>query len=247
MKELNLNDFPNDLTLCEVHGNSRGKHAALFCCLSASWQGCSTVIGCKGEASKEATPLNLLFWFPWQRLVPLQFTHICAWRRDGRAHRGQPMPSEVSLAQILFVLHLRVRAMAGYSGPRSCTWTEVVAHVSYNSSSLTQRRTTTSSCDITLLTCLLIGSYRFCIVPLLTLLTGKGRPLWRRKYDGEWPLSKDRLSFRFYFVRFFYVSDYFLIIIWLDNGLLPAELIAVVKMICTKRLWTFFSNHLNSF
>uniref|UniRef100_A0A672Z1F6 Microtubule associated tumor suppressor 1a n=1 Tax=Sphaeramia orbicularis TaxID=375764 RepID=A0A672Z1F6_9TELE len=36
-----------------------------------------------------------------------------------------------------------------------------------------------SSCDLTLLTCLLIGSYRFCIIPLLAALNGNYRKLWR--------------------------------------------------------------------
>uniref|UniRef100_A0A3Q4I856 Uncharacterized protein n=1 Tax=Neolamprologus brichardi TaxID=32507 RepID=A0A3Q4I856_NEOBR len=56
--------------------------------------------------------------------------------------------------------------MAGYTGLRSCTWTEFPAHV-FNSSSLLAQGSAASSCDLTLLTCLLIGSYRFCIIPLL--------------------------------------------------------------------------------
>uniref|UniRef100_A0A3Q3W7K8 Uncharacterized protein n=1 Tax=Mola mola TaxID=94237 RepID=A0A3Q3W7K8_MOLML len=32
-----------------------------------------------------------------------------------------------------------------------------------------------SSCDLSLLTCMLIGSYRFCIIPLLAALNEKDR------------------------------------------------------------------------
>uniref|UniRef100_A0A3P9BFK8 Uncharacterized protein n=1 Tax=Maylandia zebra TaxID=106582 RepID=A0A3P9BFK8_9CICH len=59
--------------------------------------------------------------------------------------------------------------MAGYTGLRSCTWTEFPAHV-FNSSSLLTQGSAASSCDLTLLTCLLIGSYRFCIIPLLAII-----------------------------------------------------------------------------
>uniref|UniRef100_A0A4W6BQX0 Uncharacterized protein n=1 Tax=Lates calcarifer TaxID=8187 RepID=A0A4W6BQX0_LATCA len=38
-----------------------------------------------------------------------------------------------------------------------------------------------SSCDLTLMTCLLIGSYRFCIIPLLAAFNGRDRKLWRSK------------------------------------------------------------------
>lgn len=68
--------------------------------------------------------------------------------------------------------------MAGYTGLRSCTWTEFPAHV-FNSSSLLTQVSAASSCDLTLLTCLLIGSYRFCIIPLLAAFNGKERSLWR--------------------------------------------------------------------
>uniref|UniRef100_A0A3B4EQ83 Uncharacterized protein n=1 Tax=Pundamilia nyererei TaxID=303518 RepID=A0A3B4EQ83_9CICH len=68
--------------------------------------------------------------------------------------------------------------MAGYTGLRSCTWTEFPAHV-FNSSSLLTQGSAASSCDLTLLTCLLIGSYRFCIIPLLAAFNGKERNLWR--------------------------------------------------------------------
>uniref|UniRef100_A0AAZ1XX96 Microtubule associated tumor suppressor 1b n=1 Tax=Oreochromis aureus TaxID=47969 RepID=A0AAZ1XX96_OREAU len=68
--------------------------------------------------------------------------------------------------------------MAGYTGLRSCTWTEFPAHV-FNSSSLLTQGSAASSCDLTLLTCLLIGSYRFCIIPLLAAFNGKDRNLWR--------------------------------------------------------------------
>uniref|UniRef100_A0A3Q0SS55 Uncharacterized protein n=1 Tax=Amphilophus citrinellus TaxID=61819 RepID=A0A3Q0SS55_AMPCI len=64
--------------------------------------------------------------------------------------------------------------MAGYTGLRSCTWTEFPAHV-FNSSALLTQGSAASSCDLTLLTCLLIGSYRFCIIPLLAAFNGKDR------------------------------------------------------------------------
>lgn len=74
------------------------------------------------------------------------------------------------------------KPMAGYTGLRSCTWTEFPAHV-FNSSSLLTQGSAASSCDLTLLTCLLIGSYRFCIIPLLAAFNGKDRNLWRSKLD----------------------------------------------------------------
>ncbi|MED6270014.1 hypothetical protein CHARACLAT_005511 [Characodon lateralis] len=61
--------------------------------------------------------------------------------------------------------------MAGYTGLRSCTWTEFPAYVFYNSSLLAQSHAE-STCDLTLLTCVLIGSYRFCIIPLLAAFHG---------------------------------------------------------------------------
>uniref|UniRef100_A0A1A8G381 Mitochondrial tumor suppressor 1a n=2 Tax=Nothobranchius korthausae TaxID=1143690 RepID=A0A1A8G381_9TELE len=67
--------------------------------------------------------------------------------------------------------------MAGYTGLRSCTWTEPPVHVFSNSSLLTPG-STSSSCDLTLLTCLLIGSYRFCIIPVLAVINGRDEDLW---------------------------------------------------------------------
>uniref|UniRef100_A0A8D3DXK1 Uncharacterized protein n=1 Tax=Scophthalmus maximus TaxID=52904 RepID=A0A8D3DXK1_SCOMX len=68
--------------------------------------------------------------------------------------------------------------MAGYTGLRSCTWTEFPAPV-FNNSSLMAHGTAASSCDLTLMTCLLIGSYRFCIIPMLAAFNGKDRKLLR--------------------------------------------------------------------
>lgn len=122
--------------------------------------------------------------------------------------------------------------MAGYSGPRSCTWTEFPAHVSHNSSALAQRNATASSCDLTLLTCVLIGSYRFCIVPLLTLFTGKGRQLWRCKYNLEvnnsFRSSKaldSNIFFCFLFIQLHSVALPFFLKhrLTLDYGLFSAE------------------------
>lgn len=81
---------------------------------------------------------------------------------------------------------LDLKPMAGYTGLRSCTWTESPPHVFNNSFSMAQG-SAASSCDLTLLTCLLIGSYRFCIIPLLAALSGKDRKLWRSKWD--WKLN----------------------------------------------------------
>ncbi|XP_071313910.1 microtubule-associated tumor suppressor 1 homolog A isoform X3 [Trachinotus anak] len=68
--------------------------------------------------------------------------------------------------------------MAGYTGLRSCTWTEYPSHV-FNNSSLMTQGSAASNCDLTLMTCLLIGSYRFFIIPLLAAFNGKDRKLWR--------------------------------------------------------------------
>lgn len=81
---------------------------------------------------------------------------------------------------------LDLKPMAGYTGLRSCTWTESPTHVFNNSFSMGQG-SAASSCDLTLLTCLLIGSYRFCIIPLLAVLSGKDGKLWRSKWD--WKLN----------------------------------------------------------
>lgn len=74
--------------------------------------------------------------------------------------------------------------MADFSGLRSCTWTELPAHLVHNSSAVSGD-SAASSCDLTLLTCLLIASYRFCIIPLLAALHGKDKKLWRRKWNSE--------------------------------------------------------------
>lgn len=78
------------------------------------------------------------------------------------------------------------KPMAGYTGLRSCTWTEFPAHV-YNNSSLMAQGSAASNFDLTLLTCLLIGSYRFCIIPLLAAFNGKDGKLWSSKWD--WMLN----------------------------------------------------------
>ncbi|XP_023847965.1 microtubule-associated tumor suppressor 1 homolog A isoform X2 [Salvelinus sp. IW2-2015] len=70
--------------------------------------------------------------------------------------------------------------MSGYGGLRSCTWTEFSTQVFNNSSLIPQGSAAGSHCDLTLLTCLLIGSYRFCIIPLLAAFNGKTRiRLWK--------------------------------------------------------------------
>ena len=77
--------------------------------------------------------------------------------------------------------------MAGHTGPRSCTWTEFPVDILTNSS-LISRSTVGSNCDLTLLTCLLIGSYRFGIIPLLAVFNSKdGNRLCRSEH--RWSLS----------------------------------------------------------
>uniref|UniRef100_A0A8C5I264 Microtubule-associated tumor suppressor 1 n=1 Tax=Gouania willdenowi TaxID=441366 RepID=A0A8C5I264_GOUWI len=73
--------------------------------------------------------------------------------------------------------------MAGYTELRSCTWTESTALV-FNNSSVFAEGSTATSCDLTLLTCFLIGSYRFCIVPLLAAFNGIKGNLWRISGGG---------------------------------------------------------------
>ncbi|KAK0144318.1 Microtubule-associated tumor suppressor 1 A [Merluccius polli] len=65
-----------------------------------------------------------------------------------------------------------VRQEPGHRGHTSCTWTEFPVDILTNSSLISQS-TVGSNCDLTLLTCLLIGSYRFCIVPLLAIFNSK--------------------------------------------------------------------------
>lgn len=81
-------------------------------------------------------------------------------------------------------------SMAGiYTALRSGTMTEFPAHVFNNSSSFLAPGSAGCSCDLTLLTCRLIGSYRFCIVPLLAAFCGKHRKLWRCKWEITLPLK----------------------------------------------------------
>ncbi|XP_031442738.1 microtubule-associated tumor suppressor 1 homolog A isoform X2 [Clupea harengus] len=62
--------------------------------------------------------------------------------------------------------------MSAYRSLWSCTSTELVVPASSNTT-LDLRVGATPHCDLTLLTCLLIGSYRFCIVPLLAAFHAK--------------------------------------------------------------------------
>uniref|UniRef100_A0A3B4A677 Uncharacterized protein n=1 Tax=Periophthalmus magnuspinnatus TaxID=409849 RepID=A0A3B4A677_9GOBI len=59
--------------------------------------------------------------------------------------------------------------MAVYNAVRCGTMTEFSVHIFHNSSSFGAlgNGSAGASCDLTLLTCVLIGSYRFCIIPLL--------------------------------------------------------------------------------
>uniref|UniRef100_A0A3P8Y0C2 Uncharacterized protein n=1 Tax=Esox lucius TaxID=8010 RepID=A0A3P8Y0C2_ESOLU len=65
--------------------------------------------------------------------------------------------------------------MSGNGGLRSCTWTEFSSEIFANSSFIPPGRDAGSHCDLTLLTCLLIGSYRFFIIPLLAALNWNAR------------------------------------------------------------------------
>lgn len=112
--------------------------------------------------------------------IPLQFTHSVAGGVGGMCrHQQQPMSFEEQKKNTPY-FHLSLKPMADFTGLRSCTWTEFPAHPAENSSSVTQN-STASSCDLTLLTCLLIGSYRFCIIPLLAVFSGKDKKLLRSK------------------------------------------------------------------
>lgn len=87
----------------KLKGCSGGKHAGLFFAasqhLDQSAALCSSVIGCKGPTGSNLghTPPPPLLVPMATASVPLQFTHILAWRLDESRHRVPPMPSEVSL------------------------------------------------------------------------------------------------------------------------------------------------------
>ncbi|XP_053736045.1 microtubule-associated tumor suppressor 1 homolog A isoform X2 [Synchiropus splendidus] len=68
--------------------------------------------------------------------------------------------------------------MAAHTGLRSCTWTEFPPYFLPNASYIALG-SAEHSCDSRLLTCLLIGSYRFFIVPLLVACNGINTNLWR--------------------------------------------------------------------
>uniref|UniRef100_A0A4W4H1L0 Uncharacterized protein n=1 Tax=Electrophorus electricus TaxID=8005 RepID=A0A4W4H1L0_ELEEL len=71
--------------------------------------------------------------------------------------------------------------MEAYRALRSGTWTELSVHIFTNSTPIPQSSVCTQY-DLTLLTCLLVGSYRFCIVPLLAACYGKRKTrVWRSK------------------------------------------------------------------
>lgn len=69
--------------------------------------------------------------------------------------------------------------MPAYRG----TLTEISEQV-FTNSTLNQQPSSCAQCDLTLLTCLLIGSCHFCIIPLLFAFYGKPKTqLWRSKYS----------------------------------------------------------------
>uniref|UniRef100_A0A8D0HD84 Uncharacterized protein n=1 Tax=Sphenodon punctatus TaxID=8508 RepID=A0A8D0HD84_SPHPU len=57
-------------------------------------------------------------------------------------------------------------------GLRSCTETDFSPHIFINST-LTPPADSGNHYDVTLLTLLVVGSYSFCIIPLLATFTGK--------------------------------------------------------------------------
>lgn len=78
------------------------------------------------------------------------------------------------------LLNVLDKIMEGYGSLRSCTWTELSVHIFTNSTM--PQSSACAPCDLTLLTCILIGSYRFCIIPLLAVCNGKSKAqLWRSK------------------------------------------------------------------
>lgn len=80
--------------------------------------------------------------------------------------------------------------MLAYGGLRSCTWSAPSLYV-FDNSTLIPQFSAVSQCDLTLLTCLLIGSYRFCIIPLLAACSGKSKtPLPRNLESPSGALGK---------------------------------------------------------
>ncbi|XP_039921710.1 microtubule-associated tumor suppressor 1 isoform X7 [Hirundo rustica] len=71
-------------------------------------------------------------------------------------------------------------------GLRSCTETNFSPVIFFNST-LTPPTDSRSHYDITLLTLLVVGSYSFCIVPLLATFTGKRTASATVIRNGEWP------------------------------------------------------------
>lgn len=93
--------------------------------------------------------------------------------------------------------------MLVYEGLRSCTWSEFSLDV-FENSTLIPQSNAGSQCDLTLFTCLLIGSYRFCVVPLLAACYGKSKtPLQRSKLC--WTIRRT-LKFQFLAERNFIES-----------------------------------------
>jgi len=69
------------------------------------------------------------------------------------------------------------KVMSAHGG----TLTEFPEQVFINAT-LDQQSSPCAPCDLTLLTCLLIGSYRICIIPLLSSFHGKPNTrLWQSK------------------------------------------------------------------
>lgn len=88
------------------------------------------------------------------KISPLQYPHLC-------------------FRVILFTVAIETIAMAVYGSLWSCTSTELAAPVTSTNTTLDLRVGGSPHCDLTLLTCLLIGSYRFCIIPLLAAFHAK--------------------------------------------------------------------------
>ncbi|XP_047658336.1 microtubule-associated tumor suppressor 1 homolog A isoform X4 [Tachysurus fulvidraco] len=131
---------------------------------------------------------SLVDWHAFLRVGLLSPRCLTGWVYSTPVHleRVRKLHANVHRQKLHGLLYLPVVKIRKYvllmlaSGDlRSCTWSEFSSYV-FNNSTLIPQTTAGSQCDLTLLTCLLIGSYRFCIIPLLAAIYGKSKtPLQR--------------------------------------------------------------------
>lgn len=100
---LNLNDFRNYLTSCST--NCKVWSVLLPLGILTRMHLCDWL----QRTKRGHTPQPPVLVPMATASVPLQFTHILAWRRDESRHRGQPMPSEVSRRSCLCCIWSRER------------------------------------------------------------------------------------------------------------------------------------------